>query len=1809
MRAMQSTLADYEILNEISRDQYFATYQGIRKEDERLVLMKSFTSSHPSLEVIAMLKNEYAILKDLKIDGVLKTYALEQHHHDYFLIQEDFPGVSLDRLIRFENLSVNTKLMIAIQIVKVLAEIHEQEIIHKDIQPQHILVNLEEMKVKITGFGLATRLPRQRLSQKNPALQEGNLAYISPEQTGRMNRDLDYRTDFYSLGVTLYELFTGQLPFKGKDTLEIMHAHIAKNPKPAHEVNPDVPIPISMIISKLMAKTVEERYNGAFGLLQDLNICSEELHKTGMIRPFTLGKKDFALRFQMSHRIVGRDEQVRTMMRVLDRLIEGDPQLVLVTGYSGIGKSSVVYEIQKSILQKRGFFIAGKCEQFKMNIPYYPFLEAFRDLVQQILTENDNKIEMWRERLTHSLGINAGVIVEVLPELRLIIGDPPRVQELDATAMQNRFNLYIERFIATFATLETPLVVFLDDLQWVDLASLKLIELLINNLQTKGLLLIGAYRENEVPAYHILAEAVERIVKNGGKVETIEVGPLDYENIKILLAETLRCSPEDVKDLARLIVQKTQGNPFFINQLMTYLYEEKLLNFDAIAGCWQWDLDAIASIKRTDNVVELLVEKLKKTTPITQEILKIAACTGNNFDIQLLSKLTEKSHNQVLEGLQKALKEGFITYNESTNEYLWKTRDENVSKAGPNALVEPLRFAHNKVQQACYTLIKDDERKLMHFKIAHLLYGEKEEKVNEDQIFDVVYHLNQAQDIIKDPEERLRVARLNNAASKKAIKSVAYGAALDYLNIGLPMLPEDKWENHYDLTFDMYIHIAEATFMLGNFDEAAQIFDMILTKAHTKDEKVEIYILKIKLNIQAVRYDIAIENGREALKLLGEHLPTKVNILQSALGLIKVKARLFNKDTSDLQSLPTMTDHRMLQIMSILTYLTPPTYLTNRNMFAYVTLKALNYNLKYGNTALSPFLFSIYGIIQVAFFHKYKEAYELGRFAFDLSHKFEDKHNTPPLKFVYGTFLLPFSKHMRTSIDILKQCFDEGTAHGDWVFSIFSLGQMIFAKYACSEPLEELDKELKKYVEFVNKIKAHNRGFFFKGVIQTILALRGGTNDPWSMQTAHFNEEKFFATIEENKFHVTLYFTLTQKMHITYLFEKYDQTEEYGKKTEDLKFCIQGQPVEIINAFYLGLALAANYPWNNPLWRRKYDSKLRKILKKLKRTSVSCPENFLHMYMLVKAEVANIAGNYDDAVEFYDKAIESARENGFVQDEALANELFARFYLSKHKPRLAKQFLIESIYNYYRWGAFAKITHLEKKYPQLVGNLHGDSPTGSIIPHFGSQGSAHTLDLTTVFKATQAIAKEIVLEKLLSQLMKIVIENAGAQKAVLILEKDQKWVIEAEQSTDSEEAILLKSLPIEGKGNDIPLAIIQYVLRTSENVVLDNPFKEGMFSSDAYISSKQPQSILCFPLIHKGKLTGVLYLENNLTRKAFTPNRVELLKLLTSQIATSIENALLYSNLSKLSRDLKISNEKLADYNQNLERKVNARTHELKDKNKQLEDTLTQIKEMQKRLIEQEKLVSLSSVSKSIAQEMRNPINYIYNFSTLACELLNELKDGSTHQNPAVKKLTNDIESNLIKICEHSHKADEIVTSMLKNSRNSESTLEPTDLNKLIKDYADLVYYSFYKKDPQFSITLETNYDSSIGKINAYTSNLGRVFYHIINNACESTNQKKQELEGTYSPIVAITTRNEKDSVFIRIWDNGKGITKEALDRVFTPFTSTILNSKNSGLGFSISHDIIVQEHGGKIEIKSQPDEFTEVIIHLPKVGSEAYDV
>lgn len=932
------------------------------------------------------------------------------------------------------------------------------------------------------------------------------------------------------------------------------------------------------------------------------------------------------------------------------------------------------------------------------------------------------------------------------------------------------------------------------------------------------------------------------------------------------------------------------------------------------------------------------------------------------------------------------------------------------------------------------------------------------------------------------------------------------------------------------------------------------------------------------------------------LKLLDVNLPTSHLKLHVIKEFIILRWKLLGKEIDSLSSLPVINNPDHFDIIHLLVLLVTPSYLTSKDMFAFVVLKGLNLTLKYGNALMSSYMYASYGIILNGLFEDFKSSFAFGKLALDLNNKFEDKKYVPATRFLVGTFLNPTQNHLRTSIEILQNGFEMGTSTGDFINAVFCQGMMFTDKYMTGYNIDELREENKGCLDYVAKIKSHNRGFIFVAFKQIFAALKGETYNPSTLQTDDFNEEAFFQMLRDNNFLITLYFVLTFKMQLCYLFENYEQAIEFGQRAEEFTFCVLGQPMRLENDFYHALSLAANYSWKDHATQKKYLKKIKSLMKRMHTWANAVPSNFMHKYLLIRAELARIEGDKETAVEMYDTAISSAKDNAYIQNEGIANELFAKFFLSQNRAHIAKQYLIDAHYAFYRWGAAAKINQLEQKYGGIFPSIVTHELDGLTTSPSGSFEGVQGLDLMAVIKATQSISEEIVLDRLIDQMMRIVVENAGADKALLILEKNGVWLIEAEHSTASGGKTIRPKVPYKDKKTSLSSAVVNYVLRTKEPVVLDDASRENIFITDPYISSKKAQSILCFPLQHQAQLIGVLYLENTLTTRAFTPSRIEVLKLLTTQIAAALENSLLYSHQAELTSELQNSNEKLEDYSHNLEKKVYDRTRELNEKNKQLEETLQQIKEMQKKLIQQEKLVSMASITKSIAAEMRNPLNYIYNFASLSQNLVEEIKKSNVALEPI--KL---IESNLMKINEHSKKADEIITSMLQQSRESEGQRELTDLNKLIRDYADLVYYRYYKNDPLFSLTIETDYDPTIGKINVYPQNLGRVFYNLIDNACYATDLKKKEWGGNYSPIVSISTKNAGDKVLVKIRDNGAGIAPEVLSKVFSPFLTTKPTGKGAGMGLSISHDIITQDHGGTINIASELGRFTEVNIELPK--------
>ncbi|MGK5594359.1 MAG: trifunctional serine/threonine-protein kinase/ATP-binding protein/sensor histidine kinase [Parachlamydiaceae bacterium] len=1793
---MSIKLPHYVIFREVHHDLKHVTYRGVRESDQTHVLIKTLVAPHPHIEDVARLKNEYELLSKLSLKPVIKSLGLEFYQGAYYLILDDPALPSLERMIHLNQVDLVEKLRIAIQLVKALGEIHSQEVIHKDVQPQNILINPKTLEVKLTGFTYATRIPKQRFSIKNPILLEGSLPYISPEQTGRMNREVDYRSDFYSLGVTLYQLFTHQLPFNTLDPMELVHSHIAKTPPTPHQIDSNIPIPVSDIIMKLMAKKAEERYSNSFSLLQDLEYCLNEYQAHGEVESFALGQRDVARKLQISQKIYGREREVKVLLDIFDEVCTGTTQMMLISGYAGIGKTSLVNEIRKPVLEKNGFFISGKFDQFKKGIPYHAFIESFQDLIQQILTENDEVIAKWRERLKEALGSHAPVIFELIPELQYIFGERLPSQEFDTQETQNRFNFFFQKFISLYATHETPLVIHLDDLQWIDTASLQLIEVILTRLKTRGLFLIGSYRSNEVSSLHPLMTTIQRIRKNRGAVTEIEIPPLNLKNVEELLMDSLHSNEAAIKDLAKLITEKTQGNPFFINQLLIFLYEEKFLSLDSKSSQWTWDTEKIASLNVSDNVVDLLILKLQKCSLETQKILKIAACVGTHFDIRLVARIAEKPLPEIMNSLMEAIHDGFILPSEDALNYLWsdpKELNEAMLYQSPS---QAFRFQHDKVLQAAYIMADLQERTQYHLKIGHILQQKFTGHHLEEHIFEIVTQLNQAITLITDPKEKRTLAKMNFMAGQRAMRSVAYGTALGFLRTGLSLLPDNKWQSEYQLTFDIHLAAAECEYLLLNYEEASHLFDRIMQYAKTVREKVLIDTLKVKLNVSSIQYEEALKFGRNALNLMGISLPSRMLKIHVLKEFLLLKARLLVTDMDTIRELPVITKREELDILNLMAFLVTPAYLTSKELFALVVLKGLNFTLKHGNSEVSAYLYACYGIMVNALFEDFKNAYAFGQLALELNRRFEDQKWVAPTKSFVGTFLDATQNHLKHSVSLLQSGYEMSTSIGDFNTAVFCLGMMTVDKYLIGENIDELMDQILASIEYCVKVKSHNRGFIFMALRQTIYALKGKTYSIGSLSSEGFEEERYFKELIENNFVITLYFAYTFKMQICFLFKAYDLLEEVGFKADNLTHVALGQPMRLENDFYYALGLCAVYLNKDLSMQKQYRKKIKEILKRLQTWSKAVPANNLHKYLLVKAEWARVNGYSSEAIEAYDRAITTARENGYIHVEGIASELFGKFYLSQNKTHLAKQYFQDAHYAYYRWGASGKVLALEKLFPSYFPLNTRSTKKSRTEPGFLLPLS---LDQMAVIKAIHSISSEIVLEKLITHLMNIVIETAGAQKAALIQEKEGNWFVAATITTEKGNKPAIKSIPLKDKKNELSTSIIHFVIRTKEPVVLDDASNNGLFMADAYIVENRPQSILCLPLLHQGKVIGALYLENNLTTKAFTPERIEILKLLTTQIATSLDNSLLYLQQAKLTEELKITNEKLEDYSHNLEKRVYERTRELNEKNQQLQETLNQIKDMQKKLIQQEKLVSLGVVTKGIATEMRTPLNYIYNFADLSKELVKELKMAipDTSQSEALRL----IDLNLQKIYSHSKKADEVLTSMLQGSREVEAIKEPTDINKLIREYADLVYQSYYKKDPFFSLTIETNYDPLVGKLNVYPQNLGRVFYNIIDNACYATDLKKKELKEDYSPILSITTKNEFNRIIIKVKDNGIGMPKEVQANAFAPFFTTKPAGKSAGMGLTTSQDIIVQEHGGTIDIASVPGQFTEVTISLPK--------
>jgi PAS domain S-box-containing protein len=1519
-----NAIVDYQIISKIYESANSLVYRAVENSNDRPVILKVLKEDYPTPSELTRYKQEYEITRSLKTDAVIEAYNLLPYRNTLAIVIEDFGGRSLDILMESKEFALSEFLFIATHIAESLSEIHSANVIHKDINPSNIIYNPETGKLKIIDFGISTTFTRENPTIKSPDVLEGTLAYMSPEQTGRMNRELDYSTDFYSLGATFYQLLTQRLPFETSDALELVHCHIAKLPVSCHEIDPEIPPIVSKIVMKLLAKTSEDRYQSALGLQADLEECLTQLQQTGQISEFPLARHDISEQFKVPQKLYGREGEITTLLSAFNRvamaaekqesreenLFTQSPrehcqsriEMMLIAGFSGIGKSVLVQELYKPITQQCGYFISGKFDQFKRNIPYSAVISAFKSLVRQLLTESEAQLALWREKLLAALGINGQVIIDVIPEVEQLVGAQPAVQPLEPTEAQNRFNTVFKNFIQVFCQRSHPLVIFLDDLQWADSASLKLIELTMNDAHIEYLLLLGAYRDNEVDANHPTIWTIERLKECGAIVNTIVLGPLRTEEITQLMADTLYKEREIVKPLAELVAQKTSGNPFFINEFLRTIYQENFLTLDRQQKCWQWDITQIKDLDITENVVELILGKLRKLPEETQKALRLAACIGNSFGLSTLSIIYGKSAPATFRDLLPAIEIGSIQPVSELETTLGTSIESQL-------IIRDYKFRHDRMQQAAYALIDGAQKKVVHLEIGRLLLTKSKEEEIQERIFAIVDHLNQGRTLIQSKAEKKKLAELNLRAGKKAKEATAYVASREYLVLAEKEFPEDIWQEDYKMALDLYEELAEVEYLNGNFEQSQFLIEMALTQAKSALDRTEFYYLQIIQYTLSGKISEAIESGRAALRALGIDLPAENLEAAFEAELAEYQVNLGEQQISSLYDCPEMEIPEKRAAFRILLRILPAAWIASSQLMYVVGTKMVNLNIKYGHMEKSPIGYACFGVINTHVLHNYHLAYQHGCLSVELSDKYNDLSSKVGTRQFHACMIMPWLKHIKLSEQVNLEGIDAGLQAGELQPTGYSLTYHLYNLIYQGKNLDFLLREVDRSLLFSEESQnqwAINCILGAKLLIQNLVGL---TSNQSCFNIAEEQETSFLETCHKYKILAAICLYYIFKAEVLYLYNQplgLHLLEQAGKWFD----YIPGTISIAKHNFYYSLTLVALYPQASTEEQDQYWQQLETNQRQMKEWADNCPQNFLHKYLLVDAEMFRISGQWHQTIDLYDQAIASARENEFIQNEALANELAAKFWLERGKEEFAQLYMRKAYQGYQIWGANRKVKVLEKTYPHWFSSSLSDRSL--FITSTSSTTSNHlveALDLTTVVKASQAISGEIFLEDLIRKLMQIAIENAGAQKGFLILEKDHNWVIEAEITVGSNEVHILQSIPIDSISTDdqsplLSISIINYVARTQKDVVLHDAALEGQFPRDPYIAATQPKSILCTPLLNQSKLNGILYLENNLSTGAFTPDRIEVLKVLSSQAAISLQNAQLYVSLHENERRL-----------------------------------------------------------------------------------------------------------------------------------------------------------------------------------------------------------------------------------------------------------------------------------------------------------------
>jgi PAS domain S-box-containing protein len=1790
------------------REGEIALYRGAGNSLAPILLVAAAEAS-----AVERLQHEFALRMELDADWSARPVALTHYNRGMALALEDPGGEPLDQLLG-RPLEVSHFLRVAIPLAAALRRVHARGLIHKDIKPANILADPASGRVWLTGFGIASRLPRERQAPAPPEVIEGTLAYMAPEQTGRMNRSVDSRSDLYALGVTFYELLTGTLPFTAADPMEWVHCHIARQPTPLEERVAGVPGQLSAIVMKLLTKTSEERYQTAAGVEADLRRCRAAWKSHGQIEIFSLGSGDISDRLLIPEKLYGREQEIDTLITSFDRVVAtGAFELVLVSGYSGIGKSSVVNELHKALVPPRGLFASGKFDQYKRDIPYATLGQAFQSLIRSLLALPEEGLARWRDSLSEALGSNGQLMVNLVPELELVIGKQPPVAVLPPRDAKNRFQMVFRRFLAVFARKEHPLALFLDDLQWLDAATLDLIEHLVIHSEVQHLQLIGAYRDNEVGPSHPLRRTLEEISKAGTRVHEIVLEPLHLNDVSRLVADALHCEPGRAQPLAELVQEKTAGNPFFAIQFFVALADERLLTFEPAASAWHWNIDRIHAKSFTDNVVDLMAGKLKRLSSTTGDALKQLACLGNVAPIASLTLVLGTTEEAMHAALWDAVCAGLV-YREKG----------------------AYRFLHDRIQQAAYLLIPEVQRAGLHLRIGRvLLAGATAEDLTE-HLFDVATQFNRGAALLAEQDEKARVATIDLRAGRKAKASAAYTSARAYFAAGMALLDERDWGSQYELAFSLWLERSECEYLSGNYEEAKELISELLARGASRIDKAAAYRLKIDLHIVKSDFPQAVDSALTGLKLFDVDLPAHPTPEQVQAEYEMVWRNLDGRSIESLIELPLMTDPELHAAMQVLSVFNPAAYVTDFNLYYLLACRIVNISLEHGMNGASAAACASFGLGLGGAFHRYQEGYRFAKLACDLV----DKHSfiAYQAKVYYAMGLVaPWTQPIATAIGFTQAASRSGTETGDLAIACLSTHLFVTGLLLRNDPLEAVWRESERGLDLIRKARFGETADMVVSQQRFIATMQGRTATFSTFSDAQFDEATFEAQLTEGRVPlvICLYWILNLKAR--FLSGDYAQALASADKAKPLLGAAVGFLESLDYFYYTALTVTALYENGSASEQVAWRDLLMAHREQLRQWTDNNPPTFGDKYALVSAEIARLEGRDADAMRLYEEAIQSAREHGLVQNEGTAHEVAARFYAARGARSFSHVCLREARRCFFRWGAFGKIRQLEQLYPHLWDVPVPASPTATLST------PVEQLDVGTVVKASQAVSREIILDKLIEALIRIAAEHAAAERGLLILLEGSEPRIAAEATTGPGHVEVTPRQTAISPA-ELPGSVLHYVIRTRESVILDDALAKNPFSADEYLRKKHVRSVLCLPLVKQDNLMGVLYLENNLVSHVFTPARISVLELLASQAAISLENARLYNDLgereARIRRlvdsniigigiwdargriietnqafldivgyaredldSLRWSELTPADWREVDERafaQLNATGRVTYEKEyfrkdgtrvpvvvggaifewkpdegvafvidmtdrKQAEEKLRaseqRLLDSQMELARVTRVTTLGELTASIAHEVNQPLAAVAN-AAAACQRW--LDRGAPNLDEA--------RSAVEWIARENNRATEVIRRVWALVKKSNIEMMPLDVNDVVGETVALVR----RELASHQVLLRTELASHLPMVLGDRVQLQQVMINLVMNGIEAM----QSVTDRSRELVIRSDRDETRQVRVSVTDHGAGISAENAERLFDPFFTT--KSSGMGMGLSICRSIM-HGHGGRL--------------------------